>query len=138
MAGRTASLCSLLLVVVAVAACTSSSKAPEENPNQFPASYKSDVLTTMIGVLDDPTLVRDAYISEPVMRRAGTEERYIVCVRSNSRNVAKQYEGSKDRIGYFYAGHLTQLVDATNGQCANVAYKPFPELEKFCPARKCV
>jgi hypothetical protein len=138
MARRTAGLCLSLAVVLALAACSSSTKTPEENPNQFPANYKTEVLTTMIGVLDDPTLVRDAYISEPVIRRAGNEERYIVCVRSNSRNAAKQYEGSKDRIAYFYAGNLTQMVEATKEQCGNAAYKPFPELEKFCPARKCV
>ncbi|HXZ21597.1 MAG TPA: hypothetical protein VEH78_02405 [Pseudolabrys sp.] len=137
MARRTASLCLLLLVILAVAACSSSGKAPEENPNQFPASYKTEILATMATTLDDPTLVRDAYISEPVIRRAGTEERYVVCVRSNSRNGAKQYEGSKDRIGYFYAGHLNQLVEAKDGQCANAAYKPYPELEKFCPAKRC-
>jgi hypothetical protein len=138
MARCTASLCSLLVIVLAAAACSSSSKAPEESPNQFPANYKTEVLTTMVNTLDDPILVRDAYISEPAIRRAGNEERYIVCVRSNSRNAAKQYEGTKDRIGYFYAGHLNQLVEATNGQCANAAYKPFPELEKYCPAKKCV
>jgi hypothetical protein len=91
----------------------------------------------MSRTLDDPTNIRDAYISEPVIRRAGIEERYIVCVRSNSRDVSKQYIGSKDRVGYFYAGHLNQLVEATNGQCANAAYKPFPELEKLYQAKKC-
>jgi len=138
MANRTAGLCLLSIVILAVTACSSSSsKAPEENPNQFPANYKEEILNTMSRTLDDPTNIRDAYISEPVIRRAGIEERYIVCVRSNSRDVSKQYIGSKDRIGYFYAGHLNQLVEATNGQCANAAYKPFPELEKLCQAKKC-
>jgi hypothetical protein len=138
MANRTAALCLLSIVILAVTACSSSSsKAPEENPNQFPANYKEEILNTMSRTLDDPTNIRDAYISEPVIRRAGIEERYIVCVRSNSRDVSKQYIGSKDRVGYFYAGHLNQLVEATNGQCANAAYKPFPELEKLCQAKKC-
>ncbi|HMF25708.1 MAG TPA: hypothetical protein VKG24_26765 [Pseudolabrys sp.] len=138
MANRTAGLCLLSIVILAVTACSSSSsKAPEENPNQFPANYKEEILNTMSRTLDDPTNIRDAYISEPVIRRAGIEERYIVCVRSNSRDVSKQYIGSKDRVGYFYAGHLNQLVEATNGQCANAAYKPFPELEKLCQAKKC-
>jgi hypothetical protein len=138
MANRTAALCLLSIVILAVTACSSSSsKAPEENPNQFPANYKEEILNTMSRTLDDPTNIREAYISEPVIRRAGIEERYIVCVRSNSRDVSKQYIGSKDRVGYFYAGHLNQLVEATNGQCANAAYKPFPELEKLCQAKKC-
>ena len=91
----------------------------------------------MTGLLDDPTNVRDAYISDPVLRPVGKDERYTVCVRSNSRDAARQYTGSKDRIGYFYGGHLNQLIDATKEQCGNAAYKPFPELEKLCQARKC-
>jgi hypothetical protein len=69
---------------------------------------------------------------------AGRDQRYVVCVRSDSRNASNQYTGSKDHIGYFYAGHLNQLVEATKEQCGNVAYKPFPELEKLCQAKKCM
>ena len=42
------------------------------------------------------------------------------------------YEGSTDRIAYFYGGHLNQLIEASKEQCGNAAYKPFPELEKLC------
>lgn len=119
--------------------CSSSnSKQPEENPNVFPADYKNEILLTMTNTLEDPTNVRDAFISEPVLRQAGKEERYVICVRSDSRNANKHYTGSKDRIGYFYAGHLTQLVEASKEQCGSAAYKPFPELEKLCQAKKCV
>ena len=41
----------------------------------------------------------------------------MVCVRSDSRNASKHYTGSKDRIGYFYDGHLNQLIEATKEQC---------------------
>ena len=119
--------------------CSSSnSKQPEENPNVFPADYKNEILLTMTNTLEDPTNIRDAFISEPVLRQAGKEERYVICVRSDSRNANKNYTGSKDRIGYFYAGHLTQLVEASKEQCGSAAYKPFPELEKLCQAKKCV
>jgi len=131
-------LCLLLGVFLVIAACSSSKKAdPEENPNVFPSNYKNEILNTLTTSLDDPTNVRDAYISEPVLRRAGNDERYVVCIRSDSRDVSKIYTGSKDRIAYFYAGHLNQLVDATKEQCGSAAYKPFPELEKLCQARKC-
>jgi len=136
MAGRLASLCLLWAATLGAAACSSSSKAPEE-PNQFPATYKDEILLTLTNTLDDPTNVRDAYITEPMIRRAGNEERYIVCIRSDSRNANKHYTGSKDRIAYFYAGHLNQLVEATKDQCANAPYKPFPELERLCQAKKC-
>ena len=134
-----ASACLLSVLAVGLTGCSGSgSKQPEENPNVFPADYKNEILLTMTSTLDDPTNVRGAFISEPVLRQAGKEERYVVCVRSDSRDVNRQYTGSKDRIGYFYAGHLTQLIDATKEQCGNAAYKPFPELEKLCQAKKCV
>jgi hypothetical protein len=134
-----ASACLLSVLAVGLTGCSGSgSKQPEENPNVFPADYKNEILLTMTSTLDDPTNVRGAFISEPALRQAGKEERYVVCVRSDSRNANKQYTGSMDRIGYFYAGHLTQLIDATKEQCGNAAYKPFPELEKLCQAKKCV
>ncbi|HMA58064.1 MAG TPA: hypothetical protein VKP52_15315 [Pseudolabrys sp.] len=125
-------------LALSLAGCSSSSKQPEENPNQFPADYKNEILNTMSATLEDPTNVRSAYISEPVLRPAGKDERYVVCVRSDSRNANKHYTGSKDRIGYFYGAHLNQLVEATKEQCGNAAYKPFPELEKLCQAKKCL
>jgi len=134
-----ASACLLSVLAVGLTGCSGSgSKQPEENPNVFPADYKNEILLTMTSTLDDPTNVRGAFISEPVLRQAGKEERYVVCVRSDSRNANKQYTGSMDRIGYFYAGHLNQLIDATKEQCGNAAYKPFPELENLCQAKKCV
>lgn len=132
-----ASACLLSALAVGLIGC-SSSKQPEENPNIFPADYKNEILFTMTNTLEDPTNIRNAFVSEPVLRQAGKEERYVVCVRSDSRNANKHYTGSKDRIGYFYAGHLTQLVEATKEQCGSAAYKPFPELEKLCQAKKCV
>lgn len=120
-------------------ACSSASKKePEENPNIFPSDYKNEILNTMTSSLDDPTNIRSAYISEPALRPAGKEERYVVCVRSDSRDVSKRYTGVKDRIAIFYGGHITQLVDATREQCGNAAYRPFPELENLCQAKKCV
>jgi len=134
-----ANACLLLTLAVSLIGCSgSSSKQPEENPNVFPADYKNEILLTMTNTLEDPTNIRDAFISEPALRQAGKEERYVVCVRSDSRNANRNYTGSKDRIGYFYAGHLNQLIDATKEQCGNAAYKPFPELEKLCQAKKCV
>jgi hypothetical protein len=120
-------------------ACSSGSKKePEENPNIFPSDYKNEILNTMTSSLDDPTNVRSAYISEPALRPAGKEERYVVCVRSDSRDASKRYTGVKDRIAIFHGGHITQLIDATREQCGNAAYRPFPELENLCQAKKCV
>lgn len=103
----------------------------------FPTDYKKEILDTLTHTLDDPINVRDAFISDPMLTPIGKNQRYTACVRFNARNLKKQYVGSKDRIAYFYGGHLNQLVDATPEQCGNAAYKPFPELEKLCVGQKC-
>jgi hypothetical protein len=135
---RVKSLCLLSLFAVALAGCSSSGKPPEEDPNIFPSSYKDEISLTLTNTLEDPTNVRGAFISDPVLRTIGKDQRYMVCVRFDSRDANKQYMGSKDRVAYFYGGHLNQLVEASKEQCGSAAYKPFPELEKLCQARKCV
>jgi hypothetical protein len=120
---------------MALAACET--KTPEIDPNMFPADFKKEILNTLKQTLDDPTNVRDAYISDPVLTPVEKSQRYTVCVRFNARDLSRQYAGSKDRIAYFYGGHLNQLVAATPEQCGNAAYKPFPELEKLCLTSKC-
>ena len=126
----------LAIAAAVLAACTTNKEKPVE-PNLFPTGYKKEILATMTGLLPDPRNVRDAYISDPVLTPVDKDQRYSVCVRYNARDANRRYTGSTDRIGYFYAGHLNQLIAASNGQCANAAYKPFPELEKLCQATKC-
>jgi len=141
--GRTAARACLLSGLVltlslALAACTSDSKKDAEpEPNIFPTNYKNEILDTLTRVLDDPTNVRDAFITEPVLRSTGKDQRYVVCVRANARDINRQYAGSKDRIAYFFGGHINQLVEATKEQCGNAPFKPFPELEKLCLGNKC-
>ena len=126
------------LVALALAACSSDSKKnAEPEPNIFPTNYKNEILDTLPRVVDDPTNARNAYITEPVLRSTGKDQRYVVCVRANARDINRQYAGSKDWIAYFFGGHINQLVKATKEQCGNAPYKPFPELEKLCLGDKC-
>src|SRR5215470_701997 len=105
---RCAARLSLLLALAAsLVACSSDKKQAEENPNVFPANYKNEILLTMTNTLDDPTNIRGAYITDPFLRAAGKEERFIVCVRADTRNL----------VAVFYGGHLNQLVEATKEQC---------------------
>ncbi len=137
MGSNAARLGLLSAFAMALAAC-SSANPPEVDPNIYPTKYKDEILYTITPVFDDPTNVRDAYVTDPVLRPIGKDQRYTVCVRSNSRSLAtRQYMGIKDRIAFFYGGHLNQLVEATKEQCGNAAYKPFPELEKLCLAKRC-
>jgi hypothetical protein len=133
--GRTlAGLC--VLAGIALAGCSSGADKPED-PNVFPKEYQRELLMTLTNLMEDPTNVRESGISDPALRSAGSDQRYTVCVRSNSRNLNRHYEGVKERIAYFYAGHLNQLIEASKGQCAGAVYKPWPELEKYCMAKSC-
>ena len=136
---------SLRFVLAAAAALTLAAcgsdyyigKPAAVDPNIFPTAYKKEITDLLTTTLEDPTNVRGAFISEPVLTPVGKDQRYTVCVRYNGRNAVRQYKGSVDRIAYFYGGHLNQLVDATKEQCGNAAYKPFPELEHLCLSKKC-
>lgn len=120
------------LLVLMAAGCSSSNPNAEPDPNILPKDYKLELMNEMQRALEDPTNVRDAAITEPFLTQASREQRYAVCVRSNSRNINRDYTGVKERIGYFYAGHLNQLIEATSEQCAKAVYKPWPELQKIC------
>ena len=127
-------------VTLVLAGCGSSDylgKPKEVDPNIVTTDYKNEIVGTLKGLLIDPTNVKDAFISEPALTTLGKEQRYTVCVRLNSRGYHREYLGSKDRVAYFYGGHLNQLVDATKEQCGNGAYKPFPEVEKLCLGKSC-
>jgi predicted small lipoprotein YifL len=127
-----------LVPALAMALAGCGGKTPDEvEPNIPPTAFKQEILSTLGKTLDDPTNARDAFISDPVLTQAGSGQRYTACVRFNARDINRTYSGSKDRIAYFYGGHLNQLVEATKEQCGNAAYKPFPELEKYCFATKC-
>ena len=129
----------LVALLLTLAGCSSwwDKKEPPVDPNLFPTDYKKEILDTMRKSLTVNTNVRDAYLSAPVLTPVGKEQRYTACLRSNSRDITGSYTGAKDRIAYFYGGHLNQLVEATPEQCANAAYVPFPELEHLCEAKAC-
>jgi hypothetical protein len=99
--------------------------------NILPANYRPDILAFLRTWLNDVSNVREAAISEPVLKSVGRVERYIVCVRFNAKNSAGQYEGAKDRMVVFLAGKLDTMVDARRDECAGTKYMPFPELERL-------
>jgi hypothetical protein len=137
MNGLAARLAMIGAVAMALAACAAP-KEVEPEPNVLPANYKQEILNTLLRVLDDPTNVKDAFITDPMLTVApgGRDPRYIVCVKYNPRS-GRQYLGSRERLGTFFNGRLNQLVETGTEQCAKAAYKPFPELEKMCLAKKC-
>jgi hypothetical protein len=123
-----------LTAVVAgmLAACASSTDKPAE-ANLLPTNYKQEILDMLSRTLGYPTNVREAYISDPALGPVDKDQRYMACVRYNARDASSHYEGSTERIAYFYGGHLNQLIKASKEQCGNAAYKPFPRAGKALP-----
>lgn len=126
-------------LVLALAACSSDyTKTPPVNPNIYPTRYKQQIIATLRNILSDPTHVRNGMISDPVLAPIGNDQRYVSCVRFSERDFqTKQYGEPDTRVAYFYGGELNQLVKAEGEQCAQANYKPFPEVERLCLAKKC-
>jgi hypothetical protein len=94
-----------------------------------PENYKSDILAMLHVYLRDPTQIRDAGASEPMLQPLGRENRYVVCLRFNAKKSNGEYAGAKRYVAIFAAGRLDQLVEAKPEQCAIAEYRPFPEAE---------
>ncbi len=98
--------------------------------NVFPDRYRAEILAYQRSYLNDPTGIRAAAITQPALRKVGSVERYVVCVRFNAKAAGGAYAGVRDHIAVFLAGKLDQMA-ATREECRDAAYEPFPELERL-------
>lgn len=134
--GRTnaARFTALALAAALAANCSGSGSKPDPaaEANIAPIDHRTQIIETIHRTLDDPTGIRDAFITEPALKTSGTETRYIVCLRYNAKLREGTYAGSKERAAFFYGGRVTTIVDATRELCGGAPYQPFPELEKLC------
>jgi hypothetical protein len=127
----------LLLAALVLTDCTDkipglfSQDEPKIDPNLFPKDYKKAVVTFVIGNEPNATKIREAAMSEPVLRPLDNVQRYVACLRYNPGGE------STEHIVYFIGGQINQFVKASPGQCDWATYKPFPELEKICFGDKC-
>jgi hypothetical protein len=126
-----------VLTGVALAACSSVEKdysGPETqggaSVNIFPEKYRAEILAYQRSYLNDPTGVRSAAISQPAVRKVGSVERYVVCVRFNAKQPSGGYAGVREHMAIFLAGKLDQM-GVTRELCKDAAYEPFPELERL-------
>jgi hypothetical protein len=101
-------------------------RAIEANTKPPGPGYKADIIAFMRTYLNDPTGVREAYISEPVLRPLENADRYSLCLRYTARNAA-----SKDSLVLFRDGRLDRVIDAARETCKDAAYQPFPELQRL-------
>jgi hypothetical protein len=109
-------------------------KAKWDAENVFPQAYKQDLLAYLRTYLNDPSHVRGAAVSQPQLKYIGPGDRYVACVRYNARNTDGKYQGSKDGAAVYVAGKLDRFFDVPKEVrefCKDVAFAPFPELEKL-------
>lgn len=127
---------SLPLLAVMLCACTSSVE-PKIEENVLPINYKPKLINLMNAEIDDPSAISDAYISEPALKPIDKTNRYIVCFRYNVKSRDGKIAASKNKAAVYYAGAVTQIIEADRDLCGNLNYQPFPELEKICRGPKC-
>ncbi len=124
-----------LALSVGLAGCNSEWRANRERALTAdatpPVSYKTDIVAFMRTYLNDPTGVRDAFMSEPALRPLDNADRYSVCLRYTARKTGGQYAASKDSLVLFRDGRLDRIVDNAREMCKDAAYQPFRELEQL-------
>ena len=122
-------------LALVLAGCSSDWMLAQQRAEQAnttpPVNYRDDIVAFMRIYLNDPTGVRDAFVSEPALRTLDSVNRYTVCLRYNARHSNGKYAGSKDSLVLFRVGRLDRIVDDARGQCKNAAYQPFHALERL-------
>lgn len=133
-----ASLFLLSALAAALAGCLNDK--PEAVANIYPKDYKDEILGTLrkdVFDKNETTSVSNAFVSDPVLQTTGNSQLYVSCVRYTAHGTAYGISTNAARIGYFYGGHLNQLVPVREDECAKAAYKPFPELDNACIGTGC-
>ena len=110
-----------------------SSSGEQSGTHAYPESYKPEILAAMHAYLNDPSGIRDASISEPMLKEVGhgIGTRYVVCLRFNGKRDNGNYAGVKQIEAVFRAGRFEDFVDAPREPCQTATYAAFPELEQL-------
>src|SRR5436305_14416280 len=78
--------------------------------NVFPEKYREEILAYQRSFLNDPTGIRTAGISQPALRKVGSVERYVACVRFNAKRPGGGYVGEREHLAILLAGKLDQMA----------------------------
>ncbi len=108
-----------------------SSGASDGGIHTFPDNYKAEILAAMHAYLNDASGIRDAAISEPMLKEVGSGTRYVVCLRFDGKRDNGSYAGLKQIEAVFLAGRFEDFVDAPREPCLTASYGAFPELEQL-------
>jgi hypothetical protein len=133
---RILALLAAALMVLAGAGCTTDVgpspaelKANWEAQNIPPQGYKKDLIAYMRTYLNDPSGVRGATVSQPVLKDFGPGQRFVACVRYSER---KGDGKPKEGAGVFVSGKFDRYFDVPRDVqefCKDAVYAPFPEME---------
>jgi hypothetical protein len=132
------------LLAVVLGGCSGSSlegfafgKQPQttsaSDPNIYPSHYREQIAEFMRTYLNNPTKVKDASITEPVLRQVAGTPHYVSCVRYNPRDINNRYEGPQTRQATFLGGNLIQFLTPEGDACNGLAYQRFPAIESMVP-----
>ena len=117
----------LVMAAGALGGCTRKEQQVVD-PNALPTNYRSTLVAFLRQSLTNRADFRGAMISEPVLKPIGESQHYIVCIQFNPRSQIKT------KAAVFLSGQMTQFIDASPEQCANVVYSPFKELDAAIPS----
>ena len=124
-----------VLMILPLAACSTPGEPTQadlqatwEARNVPPKDYKGDILAYMRTYLNDPTGVKEAAISEPVLKPMGLGQRYVSCVRYRAKTGGGDLGSARDHLAVFVEGKLDAFKEGKD-QCSAATYAPFPELE---------
>lgn len=128
------------LAALALGGCASNDVGPSkaelkerwDAQNVYPQAYKQDLLAFLRTYLNEPSGVRAASVSAPVLKDLGQGERYYTCVRYTERKSTGGYAQPKDGVAVYVSGKLDRFFDEkkeVTPLCKDVAFAPFPELE---------
>ncbi len=119
------------LLAMALAGCSGfggpKKDAVVTDPNAYPANYRSQIATLLRQSLTSRPDFRGALIAQPMLMPIGDSQRYMVCV---------QFRGNgqvRTKVAIYFAGMISQFIEATPEQCGTVAYTPFTELAAALP-----
>ena len=126
----------LLALSVTMSACASGNyevseevrKAEWEAKNVYPRAYRAEVVAYLRTYLNDPAGLKDAVISEPVLKPMGLGQRYVSCVRYRAKAPSGDLGAVRDHLVVFVQGKLDAFKEGKD-QCSGATYVPFPELE---------
>jgi hypothetical protein len=108
-------------------------RAQWDAQNSLPQNYRRDMLAFLRTYLNDPSHIRDAGISPPMLKTVGPGQRYVACVRFNARDDHHKYMGVKTGAAVYVSAKLDRFIDGKQVQsfCKDAAYAPFPELARL-------